>query len=46
MLDGHLTIACGDGALRVVRLQREGKGQQDTAEFLRGNRIEAGMVLS
>jgi methionyl-tRNA formyltransferase len=43
--DGHaapgtvlpdLTIACGDGAVRLVSVQREGKGAMDTAAFLRG----------
>ena len=31
-----LTIACGDGAVRLVSLQREGKAAMDAATFLRG----------
>lgn len=31
-----LTIACGDGAVRLVSVQREGKGAMDSAAFLRG----------
>jgi methionyl-tRNA formyltransferase len=31
-----LTIACGDGAIRLVTVQREGKGAMDAATFLRG----------
>jgi methionyl-tRNA formyltransferase len=31
-----LTIACGDGAVRLVTVQREGKGAMDAAAFLRG----------
>ena len=31
---------------RLTRLQRAGKGQQAAEEFLRGNRIEKGTVLS
>jgi methionyl-tRNA formyltransferase len=31
-----LTIACGTGAVRLVTLQREGKGPMDAASFLRG----------
>jgi methionyl-tRNA formyltransferase len=31
-----LTIACGDGAVRLVTVQREGKGAMDAATFLRG----------
>jgi methionyl-tRNA formyltransferase len=35
LLDG-LTIACGDGAVRLTQVQREGKGAMDAATFLRG----------
>ncbi len=31
-----LTIACGEGAVRLVAIQREGKGAMDAATFLRG----------
>ncbi|WDR00667.1 methionyl-tRNA formyltransferase [Devosia sp. J2-20] len=33
---GDLTIACGDGAVRLTQVQREGKGAMDAATFLRG----------
>ncbi len=33
---GGLAIACGTGALRLVTVQREGKGPMDAASFLRG----------
>jgi methionyl-tRNA formyltransferase len=33
---GDLTIACGDGAVRLTAVQREGKGAMDAATFLRG----------
>ena len=46
VLDDGLTIACGEGAVRLVRVQRAGKGVQEADEFLRGNRVEAGTVLS
>jgi methionyl-tRNA formyltransferase len=36
ILDDQLTIACGDGALRLVRLQRAGKSPMTAAELLRG----------
>ncbi len=45
ILDNDLSIACGDGAVRLVTLQRSGKQVQNAKEFLRGNRIEAGEVL-
>ena len=36
VLDDQLTIACGDGAIRIVELQRAGKAPMKAAEFLRG----------
>jgi methionyl-tRNA formyltransferase len=44
-LDDALKIGCGSRALRLVRLQREGKGAMDAEDFLRGNRLTAGEVL-
>ena len=40
VLDGHLTIACGDGAIRILELQRAGKGPMKSAEFLRGTPLK------
>jgi len=36
-----LTIACGEGALRPLRLQRAGRAPMATAEFLRGFTVPA-----
>ena len=36
VLDDALTIACGCGAVRLLRVQREGGGVVDGAAFLRG----------
>ena len=36
VLDDRLTIACGDGAIRILELQRAGKGPMKSADFLRG----------
>ncbi len=36
VLDDQLTIACGQGSLRLLHLQRPGKRVLDTATFLRG----------
>lgn len=44
-LDDALLIACGKGAVRLTRLQREGRGAMDAADFLRGTAIPAGTVL-
>ncbi|WP_339740578.1 methionyl-tRNA formyltransferase [uncultured Maricaulis sp.] len=44
-LDDELLIACGSGALRLLRLQREGKGAMKAEDFLRGTSVPAGTVL-
>lgn len=44
---GHdLTVACGEGAVRLLRAQREGRGAQDAGEFVRGFPIAPGTALS
>ncbi len=45
VLDDKLTIACGDGALEILELQRHGKGAMDRATFLRGFAVPAGTRL-
>lgn len=45
VLDDALTVACGQGAIQVLRLQRAGKGAQDSAEFLRGVPVRKGTRL-
>jgi methionyl-tRNA formyltransferase len=42
VLDDALTIACGEGAVRILRAQREGRAPQDAADFLRGFALRAG----
>jgi methionyl-tRNA formyltransferase len=42
ILDDRLTIACGSGALRLVRLQRAGRGVMSAAELLRGFSLPPG----
>jgi methionyl-tRNA formyltransferase len=39
------TVACGEGAVIIRSLQPEGKKRMDTAAFLAGNSIEAGVRL-
>lgn len=46
VLDDRLTIACGQGALRLERVQREGKGPTDAAAFLRGFALPAGAAVA
>jgi methionyl-tRNA formyltransferase len=45
-LDGNLTIACGDGAVRILQLQRAGKQAMTAEEFLRGTSLPAGTRLA
>lgn len=45
VLDDQLTIACQSGAMRLKRVQREGKGAMDAADFLRGTGDLAGIRL-
>ena len=40
MLDDQLAIACGDGAVRILELQRAGKGPMKAADFLRGTPLK------
>jgi methionyl-tRNA formyltransferase len=45
VLDDALLVACGEGAVRLLRVQREGKGAQDAEAFLRGAPVAAGTEL-
>ena len=45
-LDDQLAIACGQGAVRLVKLQREGRAPLPAAEFLRGNPVTRGARLA
>src|SRR5215472_7515765 len=40
VLDDHLTIACGKGAIRAIELQRAGKAPMKAAEFLHGTPLK------
>lgn len=41
--DAGVTVACGDGALRLTRLQRAGGRVLETRDFVRGHVLEVGM---
>ena len=45
VLDAAPTIACGDGALRLISLQRPGRAALDGAAFLRGFPLPPGTIL-
>jgi methionyl-tRNA formyltransferase len=40
VVDDHLTIACGDGAIRILELQRAGGKPMKAADFLRGTPLK------
>ncbi|MHB1872974.1 MAG: methionyl-tRNA formyltransferase [Steroidobacteraceae bacterium] len=46
VLDGDLTVACGEGALRLLRVQRAGRAPLCAAELLRGFVLHQGERLS
>ena len=46
VLDDNLLIACGDGAVRLPRAQREGRAPQDAEAFLRGFGLRKGQRLA
>jgi methionyl-tRNA formyltransferase len=46
VLDDRLTIACGDGALRILQLQRAGRQPMNAEEFLRGTPVAPGSRLA
>jgi methionyl-tRNA formyltransferase len=45
VLDDALTVACGDGALQILHVQRAGKAPMEAQAFLRGARLGAGASL-
>ncbi|CDL00097.1 10-formyltetrahydrofolate:L-methionyl-tRNA(fMet) N-formyltransferase [Magnetospirillum gryphiswaldense MSR-1 v2] len=46
VLDDSLLVACGSGALRLLRVQRAGKGPMEAADLLRGFAIPRGSILA
>ncbi len=46
VLDDKLTIACGEGAVRIVELQKAGSKAMKADEFLRGTPLAHGAVLA
>jgi methionyl-tRNA formyltransferase len=46
VLDENLTVACGEGAVRLTEVQRAGKKPMRAADFLRGVTLNPGTLLS
>jgi len=45
VIDGDFTVACGEGAYRIERAQRDGRAPMDTPHLLRGFSIPQGSRL-
>jgi methionyl-tRNA formyltransferase len=43
LLDGRLAVACAQGAIRILELQRAGKAPMQAPDFLRGTPLKAGV---
>jgi methionyl-tRNA formyltransferase len=46
VLDDHLTVACKEGALRILELQRAGKALMKVEDFLRGTPLKPPLRLA
>jgi methionyl-tRNA formyltransferase len=46
ILDAQALVACGEGALRLLQIQRAGKGPVTGSEFMRGVRLGPGSRLT
>jgi len=46
VLDDRLTVACGAGAVRLLTVQRSGKGPMAARDFLNGAKIRPGQSLA
>lgn len=46
VLDDALTVACGEGALQLLTVQKAGKAPVSAAEFLRGNALAKETILT
>ncbi|MBR2343914.1 MAG: methionyl-tRNA formyltransferase [Clostridia bacterium] len=44
--EGYITVACGEGALRIRGVIPEGRGRMSAGDFIRGRRIALGDLLS
>jgi methionyl-tRNA formyltransferase len=46
VLDDRLTVACGEGAVRIVELQKAGARAMKAEDFLRGSPVQPGSVMA
>ena len=46
LLDHHLLVACGSGALRITKLQKQGGKPLAARDFLNGHPLTSGNLLT
>ncbi len=46
VVDGRPTVACAEGAVALIQLQRAGRAALPAEDFLRGTRLHAGLRLT
>jgi methionyl-tRNA formyltransferase len=46
LIDDALTVACGEGAVRILDLQRAGRQAMKAEDFLRGQSLPRGTRLT
>ena len=46
VLDDQLTIATKKNAIKILKLQKEGKNIVDAADFLKGNKVNKNVILN
>ena len=46
VIDDALTVACGEGAVRILELQRAGRQAMKAADYLRGQPLSRGAILT
>ena len=46
IIDDKFTIACIENSIQILELKREGKNKMNASDFLKGNRLKIGTILS
>ena len=46
LLDDKLTVATKKNAIKILKLQKEGKNIVDSADFLKGNKVNKNTILN
>ena len=46
VIDEQMTIACGENSINIIEIQKEGKNPQLINEFLLGNKVRKGTIIT